>query len=418
MRSQLDPPKGASLAAETRGEPTLGVAAFLITLSVIAPLSIDTFLPSMPEIADGFESSEGFVTLGVTLFLVSLAGSQLFYGYASDRWGRRPLLFAGLGLYTLGGVFCLGAPSAEVLILGRVMQGLGGGAGPSLANAMTLDLFTREGATKMIGYQSIIFPIAPAVAPIIGGVIAAAVGWRAVFVLMTALGVLMAAWYGLTLGETRPEHVGPRRSLRSGYRTLFTSGTFVGFAAVLGLLFAGQLLFVATSSFVLIDRLGMSSTGFGFAFGFMALGLMAGATVANRLVGRVPAHMLALAGSAWASTAAAVLLLLVLGGAEHAVVVIVAAFLTASGIGVTRPSAMAGALVPFPEIAGLASSMLIFTQLTISSGYNVIFSLVFAPGVVTLAAGMFGPIVLGLCVATLVVVRTNRAHAVVVGPQN
>ena len=216
-------------------KPTLRIAIFLIALSATAPISIDMFLPSMPEIADEFGSSEGFLTLGVSLFLVSFAGSQLFYGPASDRWGRRPILFFGLTLYALGGIMCLAAQSAEMLIAGRVLQGIGGGVGPAMGNAMVLDLFDREGATKMIGYQSIVMPLAPAIAPVIGGLVAAAAGWRAVFVVLAAFGIVFGLWYAVTLGETRPARAAVRPSLMGNYRVLFTTPAFVGFAAVMGL---------------------------------------------------------------------------------------------------------------------------------------------------------------------------------------
>src|SRR5690606_16572448 len=105
---------------------------------------------------------------------------------------------------------------------------------------------SREGATKMIGYQSIVMPLAPAIAPILGGAIAAVAGWRAVFVFLTVLGLAYALWYLTTLGETRPAHVEGRPSLMRNYRTLFTSPAFVGFALVMGLMFSGQLLFIST----------------------------------------------------------------------------------------------------------------------------------------------------------------------------
>lgn len=393
-----------------RREPTLRIAIFLIALSATAPISVDTFLPSMPDIVDEFGSTEAFLTLGVTLFLVSFAASQLVYGPASDKWGRRPILFIGLSIYVLGGIMCLSATSAEMLIAGRVLQGLGGGVGPALANAMVLDLFSREGATKMIGYQAIVMPLAPAIAPIIGGAIASAAGWRAVFVVLAGFGVFFASWYAVTLGETRPPRAPSRAGLRGDYRTLLTSPTFLGFALVMGLMFSGQLLFVSTSSFVLIDHMGVSPTAFGFAFGFMALGFMAGATTSSRLVGKYKGHHIVMAGATVAGAAAGVLLLLVLAGVEHPLIVIVATFVQAIGIGLSRPSAMAGALVPFPHIAGVASSTLMFVQMALSSGYNVIYSMVFEPGVTSLAAGMFVPITLGFFVAWFVGTRVRRAE--------
>ena len=112
----------------------------LIALTAIAPISIDMFLPSMPQMADDFNTSTGVLSLAVTLFLFAFAGSQLVYGPASDRFGRRPVLFAGLGLYILGGVLALFSVSVETLVAGRVIQGLGGGAGPAIASAIIIDV--------------------------------------------------------------------------------------------------------------------------------------------------------------------------------------------------------------------------------------------------------------------------------------
>lgn len=397
-----------SSASRGPASPTLRIGIFLIALSATAPISIDTFLPSMPAIVDEFGSTEAFLTLGVTLFLVSFAASQLFYGPASDRWGRRPVLFVGLTIYVLGGVMCVFARSAEMLILGRILQGIGGGVGPAMANAMVLDLYSREGATKMIGYQAIILPLAPAVAPVFGGAIAAVAGWRAIFVILAAAGVLFAVWFVTTLGETKPPREGPPSGLVRDYRTLITSPIFLGFASVMGLMFSGQLLFVSTSSFVLIDRLGVEPTIYGFAFGFMALGFMGGATLSSRLVHAMEGYKIVLLGSAIAGAAAASMGLFVLFGVEHPLMVIVPSFVSALGIGMSRPSAMAGALVPFREIAGIASSTLMFLQMALSSGYNVIYTSIFEPGVVALAVGMFIPITLGLIVAAFVGRRARR----------
>ena len=280
-----------------------------------------------------------------------------------------------------------------------------------MGNAMVLDLFDCQGATKMIGYQAIVMPLAPAIAPIIGGVIAYVAGWRAVFVVLTVVGVLFALWYAFTLGETRPAREADRPSLLRNYRTLFTSPSFIGFAMVMGLMFSGQLVFISTSSFVLIDRLGLAPTVFGLAFGFMALGFMSGATISSKLVGKVPGHRIVIGGSGLASVATGSMLVLMLVGADHTLVIVGSTFVSALGIGMSRPSAMAGALLPFPHMAGVASSTLIFSQMTVSSGFNVVYSTLVSPGTIALAAGMFAPITLGFLVAIFVATRVQRAEA-------
>src|SRR6185503_18269656 len=118
-------------------------------------LSVDMFLPSLPTITDEFHTSKATMQLGVTLFLVAFAGSQLIYGPASDRYGRRPLLFAGLALFVVGGLVALSAQSVGMLIAGRVLQGLGGGAGPALAQAIVLDVYGRDRSARIIAYMSI-----------------------------------------------------------------------------------------------------------------------------------------------------------------------------------------------------------------------------------------------------------------------
>jgi DHA1 family bicyclomycin/chloramphenicol resistance-like MFS transporter len=343
-----------------------------------------------------FAASESTLTLGVTLFLFTFAGSQLFYGPASDRWGRRPIMFLGLAIFIAGGVVCLFASSAEQLIAGRVLQGLGGGVGPAMANAMVLDIFGREGAARMIGYMSIAIPLAPAVAPVVGGILQEAFGWQSVFVVLISLGIVLALTYALMLPETRPARTPDAPSLAANYRTLYSSRSFVGYALVMGLMFGGQLLFISTSSFVLIDHLGLEPRVFGFSFGLVALGIMGGATLSSRLVRTILPRRVVLLGVSLSAGSTAVMLVLVASGLEHALVVLLPMVVTAIGFGLSRPSAMAGALVPFPQFAGLASSMLVFSQMTLSSSYNIAFSQVFEPGPMALAGGMFAALAAAL----------------------
>ena len=377
---------------DRRRAETLPAAALLVALSAIAPLTVDMFLPSLPTMADEFAASESTLQLAVTLFIISFAGSQLVYGPASDRIGRRPALLAGLTLFVAGSLLALSAQSVEVLLAGRVVQGLGGGAGPAIAQAIVLDVYGRQRAARVLSYMAIALPLAPAIAPIFGGFLHEAFGWHSVFVTLAAIGVFLALAYGLGIPETRPRRE-PGTSGLGGllrdYRTIFSSRTYLAYAAVMGLMFGGQLVFISSSSFVLQEEFGLSAQWFGFSFGLVALGIMAGATLSSRLVVRLPSHRIVLLGTALAAAASALMLAWVVAAEASGVwSVLVPMFVTAVGLGLTRPAAMAGALVPFPHIAGLASALLGFSQMLIASTYNIVYGALVPVGADALAAGV------------------------------
>src|SRR5690606_10213123 len=147
---------------------------------------------------------------------------------------------------------------------------------------------------------------------------------------------------------------------------------------------------------------------FGLSFGFVALGIMGGATLSSRLVRRVPSRRVALLGVVVSLVASSAMTALAWAGAAHPLTVLLPMFVVALGLGLTRPSAMAGALVPFPHFAGLASSMLVFSQMTLSSGYNIVYSQLFAPGVVALPSGMLA--VFAAALITMLVLRPGAAE--------
>lgn len=377
---------------DRRRAEALPAAALLVALSAIAPLTVDMFLPSLPAMADEFGASESTLQLAVTLFIISFAGSQLVYGPASDRIGRRPALLAGLALFVAGSLLALSAQSVEVLLAGRVVQGLGGGAGPAVAQAIVLDVYGRQRAARVLSYMAIALPLAPAIAPIFGGFLHDAFGWHSVFTTLAVIGVLLALAYGLGIPETRPKRAPGTNGLGGlmrDYRTIFSSRTYLAYAAVMGLMFGGQLVFISSSSFVLQEEFGLSAQWFGFSFGLVALGIMAGATLSSRLVVRLPSHRIVLLGTALAAAASALMLAWVVAAEASGVwSVLVPMFVTAVGLGLTRPAAMAGALVPFPHIAGLASALLGFSQMLIASTYNIAYGALVPVGADALAAGV------------------------------
>ncbi len=377
---------------DRRRAEALPAAALLVALSAIAPLTVDMFLPSLPTMAEEFAADEATLQLAVTLFIIAFAGSQLVYGPASDRIGRRPALLAGLVLFVAGSLLALSAHSVGVLLAGRVVQGLGGGAGPAVAQAIVLDVYGRQRAARVLSYMAIALPLAPAVAPIFGGFLHDAFGWHSVFITLTGIGLLLTLAYGLGIPETRPARA-PGSSglggLMHDYRTIFSSRTYLAYAAVMGLMFGGQLVFISSSSFVLQEEFGLSAQWFGLSFGLVALGIMAGATLSSRLVIGMPSHRIVLLGTVISATASALMLAWVATSEAGGVwSVLFPMFVTAVGLGLTRPAAVAGALVPFPQIAGLASALLGFSQMLIASTYNIVYSAIVPVGAVALAAGV------------------------------
>jgi DHA1 family bicyclomycin/chloramphenicol resistance-like MFS transporter len=387
----------------------------LIALTAMAPLSVDMFLPSMPTMAGEFGSRESTLQLAVTLFLVCFAGSQLFYGPASDRYGRRPLLLMGLAVFIAGSLLALSANSVWMLLAGRVLQGLGGGAGPAIGQAIVLDVYGRERAGRVIAYMAIALPLAPAVAPIIGGFLHDAFGWHSVFITLTGLGVTLAVAYRALLPETNRREAGAARGfggLASEYRSLLSNRTFTTYALIMGLMFGGQLVFISSSSFVLIDESGLSPRAYGLSFAFVAGGIMAGAWVSSRLVRRGWTHQAVFVGVSTASVGSTVLAALIWSGVEHVASVLLPMFIVALGLGMTRAPAMASALIPFTAIAGLASATLGFSQMVIASSYNIAYSSFVEAGTAALATGVFISVLASLLV--VLVLRPGRhieAHA-------
>lgn len=388
---------------------SLPAAILLVALSALAPLSVDMFLPSLPAMTEEFSAPPSKLALAVLLFTLSFASSQLVYGPLSDRAGRRPALFLGLTLFMIGGGICLAATSSEVLIGGRVVQGLGGGAGPALAQAIVLDVYGRERATRVIAYMAIALPLAPAIAPIIGGFLHEASGWRSVFLTLISLGALLAVMYNLLLPETNPaarRATRVRTSVTRDYLTALSSPTFVAYALVMGLMFGGQLLFISTSAFILITELGLGAEEYGFSFALVAGGIMVGATISSRLAGRLPPRGTVLVGASIGWAGAVVMLALVRLLPPALPSVLGPMFFVGMGVGITRPSATAAALVEFPQMAGLASGLLGFLQMVVASSLNIAYGRAFEPSSLALAIGVTAS--MSAVLATLLVLRPGR----------
>ena len=341
-------------------------------MTAVTALSIDMSLPAQPALARAFDVPESTAQLTLSLFLVGFAAAQLVTGYLSDVLGRRRVMLGGLVLFTLAGIACASAPSIELLLACRVLQGFGAAAGPVVARAMVRDTQPGAQAARLLSTMLAALAIAPMVAPVIGGALLGAVGWRAIFAMLALCGIMLLAIAATTLVETLPpEKRSAHRFIPSFRRFFSTPGTrlpmFVSCAS-----FAGQFAYISDSPFVLIEGYGVSPAHYGFYFGATALALMVGSLGGGAMLraGRSPRGMLAL-GATLLLTGG---VLVVVGtradlGVAGFLVPMLVYFL---GIGLASPSATALAMEPVPEIAGTASAAIGSLQMVAGaiSGYE------------------------------------------------
>src|SRR5579864_6404499 len=167
-------------------------------LTAMTALGIDMILPALPALAGAFAVGTDRIQLTLSLFILGYAGGQLIYGPLSDRFGRRPMLLIGTAVYMASGLACAASPSIEVLVVARFVQGLGGCAGPVLARAVIRDHHSGRRASQMLSYITLVFALAPLVAPLIGAALLERFGWPAIFWCLSGFGLLL--WLGVVVG--------------------------------------------------------------------------------------------------------------------------------------------------------------------------------------------------------------------------
>ncbi len=345
---------------------SLPFAILLIALISFGPLSTDMYLPSLPTLIGVFGTDVAMVQLTLSAFLVGFALAQLAIGPTSDRFGRRPVLIAGISLYLAATVVCLVATSVEMLIAARVFQAVGACAGAVLARAVVRDVYGRQRAAKVLAYMGTAMALAPLVAPVIGGYLLIWFGWRSVFAVLAAFGATLLVLVATQLVETNrwkdPAAIDPGRMVRN-YLTLAGSRAYVGYVLANAFVFGGLFAFISGSSFVLIGSLKVPVEMFGLFFAIVVAGYMAGTVIAGRLTLRLGIERMVLIGCIVSLAAGAVLAGLPWAGVTGVASIIAPMFVYLVGVGIVMPNAMAGAIGPFPRMAGAASALLGFLQM-------------------------------------------------------
>jgi DHA1 family bicyclomycin/chloramphenicol resistance-like MFS transporter len=346
---------------------TIALTAVLALLTSLGPLSTDMYLPSLPEIGRVFAVDTVAVQLTLSLFLAGFAAGQVLYGPVADRYGRKPVLLAGLCLYIVASLVCALAPSVETLIAARFFQAFGASGPIVLARTIVRDLYEGPRAGRELSRMGTVMGLVPALAPILGGVSETVYGWRASFFASGAAGLLLGIVVLLGLPETlrsrSPAMLSPLGILR-GYRVLLGNGTYRLFMSLSALAYAGLFCFISGSSFVLQRAYGLSELMFGFAFSFVVLGYVSGTVLAQRIVGRRGILGTVRVGVACLALGGVFMLIGGIAGPHSPFEILVPMAVYTCGVGLTMPQSMAGAMGPFPDRAGAASSFLGLVQMS------------------------------------------------------
>ncbi len=351
------------------GRRTWSFAAMLAALSMLGPFSVDMYLPAFPAI--GREFGAGPIALQQTLsaYLFAFAFMMLWHGALSDALGRRPIILGNLMLYALGTLGCAIAGNIESLWLFRAVQGLSAGAGVVVGRAIVRDHFHGADAQRVMSQITLVFSVAPAIAPVMGGAILAAFGWRANFWVLLALVLGLLAWTFKALPESLPR--GARQTLRpralwANYRSVLLRVDFLLLAMIPALNFCAFFVYIASAPVFIVDLLGLGSLGFAWLFVPMIGGIVAGATLSGRLAGRVSPLRTIRLGFAL-MFAGVVLNLLICALAPPGVPWnVLPIMIFTAGSSLTFPSCNLILLDLFPAIRGMASSLQGFLQFTLS----------------------------------------------------
>ena len=370
----LDPPhppafakaSAGDLSPQGRGErKQWRLLALLMAMTAIGPATLNILVPALPGLITRLATDAGTVQLTLSLYLLSLAAAQLLLGPLSDRFGRRPVVLAGLTLNVLASLAAIAAASIETLIAARIVQAIGASTGIVIGRAIIRDLYERDRAAAMIGLVTTAMVIAPMASPLVGGILDTAFGWEAIFMFISLFSAAVLLWAVFVLPETRPVNVAQAPVLLwDETRALLGNAKFHGYVLCGALGSAPFFTFLGGGPHVVVTLMGRTSAEYGLWFALPSLGYMSGNFTVSRLSQRFGIDAMIVAGIACELIGASLTCVLVATLPEAGpAIIFLPQLLISYGNGLLLPNAIAGAVSVRPQAAGTASGMTGFAQM-------------------------------------------------------
>ena len=340
----------------TSGQRAAPHLVTLVMTAAIGPLAMNIFLPSLPGMARYFDTDYAVMQLAVSFYLGATALLQLFIGPASDRFGRRPVMLACFGVFLVGTLAAVYAPTVEALLVCRLLQAFSS-AGMVVARAVVRDTVGTAEAASQIGYITMGMSIVPMVGPMVGGFLDELYGWQAGFWLTLAFGVVALAVVIVDLGETNRNRSESFAAQFRAYPELFGSPRFWGYALTASFTSGAFFAFIGGGPYVASEMLHLTPSQYGFYFGIISLGYMLGNFLSGRFARVMGINRMMMSGNIVAASGMVLAIALFGAGLHHPLSLFGPVFFTGVGNGLTLPSANAGMVSVKPHLAGSASGL-------------------------------------------------------------
>lgn len=341
----------------------------LAATSALGPAAMQILLPAIPVIRDSFVVTTEVAQLTLSLSMLAIALGTLVYGPMSDKYGRKPVMLAGLLVTLLGSILCYMAHSIEMLILSRFVQAFGGAVGLVLARAIVRDVYGAQEAARVIATLVMVMVIIPMLSPALGGELMLLFGWESVFVIIAIMTLIMFLLLSRKLPETLSEPVpfeGIISMLRN-YGRLFHSRVFCGYAFCVTFVSVVFFSFISAAPEIMVSVLHRPPNEYGYYFILVPAGFMAGNNVARYFGRTYSMNQLIGFGAKVAAVGIVLTILLQLAGMRHPLALFAPVALAIFGNGITLPNAQAAAINEFPKYAGSASGLTGFLQMAFSA---------------------------------------------------